>query len=199
MNVLGELDRQIFEQSIEECSIMFRDIAPLDLSINVSEERLMSSDLDAIITQATSYNGHVSIELLETIFLEDRSETFRFQIDRMREAGLGIQLDDFGSGRASIVALEQIAPDRLKIDRRLVGAVATSKRSARLVEAIVEIGSALDIKVTAEGVEAACQVEPLKRLGCDRLQGFLFGEPMPLSQLVETFDLRPARGTGCVA
>ncbi|MEM9707401.1 MAG: EAL domain-containing protein [Pseudomonadota bacterium] len=198
LNVLGELDRLIFETAIEACSKAFEGIPALDLSINVSEERLMSSDIDTFLKQAAAYPGKIAMELLETIFLEDRGETFRFQIDRLRDAGIGIELDDFGSGRASIVGLEQIAPDRLKIDRRLVGSAATSERSARLLRAIVDIGDALDIKVTAEGIETADQVKVLTALGCERLQGFWFGPPMPLDDVIRRFDLRPSlqRHTG---
>lgn len=190
LNVLRELDRQIFERAIDECAIAFRGVPPPDLSVNVSEERLMSSDFGSFLDHAKRYPGTVSVELLETIFMDDRNDTFLFQIDRLKEAGIGVQLDDFGSGRASIVALEQIAPDRLKIDRRLVQSAATSNNSARLLRAIVDIGDALGIQVTAEGVETAEQVDVLTALGCDRLQGFYFGKPMPLERVLESFDLR---------
>jgi len=186
LNVLGELDRQVFEQAIAECSAVIPEQAVWDLSVNVSEERLMASDISAFLDHAARYPGHVAVELLESIFMDDGNEAFQFQIDRLKEAGIGIQLDDFGSGRASIVALEQVAPDRLKIDRRLVASAATSKKSARLLRSIIEIGQTLEIAVTAEGVETAAQAKVLGELGCHRLQGFYFGRPMSIAQIQAT-------------
>ncbi|MEO0387876.1 MAG: bifunctional diguanylate cyclase/phosphodiesterase [Pseudomonadota bacterium] len=195
LNVLHELDRQIFETAVGECRVAFRGRPAPDLSVNVSEERLMRGDVDTFLAQAARYPGKVSVELLETIFMDDRNDRFLFQIDRLREAGIGVHLDDFGSGRASIVALEQIAPDWLKIDRRLVHSAATSAHSARLLRAIIDIGEALGIRVTAEGVETTEQVEVLRRLGCDRLQGYYFGKPMPLSQLLGAETARRCAGS----
>lgn len=194
-NLLADIDAQIFDAAIEECSTAIAGVSPLDLSFNASEERLMGGQLNAFIERAAEYEGKVSVELLETIFMEDRNDSFRFQLDRLRAAGIGVEIDDFGSGRASIVALEQVAPDRLKIDRRLVESVAKSERSARLLRSIVEIGEALDIEVTAEGVETADQAETLVRLGCSRLQGYYFGRPMPLADVLRNFtlDAKPSR------
>ena len=188
LNVLDELDRQIFERAIDDCSAVYSEALRFDLSVNVSEERLVSSDFAQFLERAHSYPGHVSVELLETIFLDDRNDTFMHQIDRLKDAGIGIQLDDFGSGRASIVALEQIAPDRLKVDRRLVETAAKYARSARLLRAIVDIGDALGILVTAEGVETEEQAHLLAAMGCERLQGYYFGRPMPLDQVLRLYS-----------
>ena len=99
-----------------------------------------------------------------------------------------IEVDEFGSGRASVVALQRINPDRLKIDRRLVSLVAEGSGGLRLLRSIIEIGQALELGVTAEGVETHEQAEILTRLGCDRLQGYYFARPMAFSDLLKFLE-----------
>ena len=193
LNALDDIDAIIFEKTIEICGNAFGSEQAPNLSFNVSEERFLSGNLNRSLLAARSYPGVLSLELLETIFFEDQGDSFRMQLDSVRDLGVGIEIDDFGSGRASIIALQQIAPDRLKIDRRLVAAVAESKRSAALIEAIVDMGEALGIGVTAEGVETRAQVERLTELGCDRLQGYYFGKPMPFEDILSLCELEAVR------
>jgi EAL domain-containing protein (putative c-di-GMP-specific phosphodiesterase class I) len=119
----------------------------------------------------------VTFELLESILVEEESEVFRFHLDALRDAGIEIEIDDFGSGHASIIGLMQIAPSALKIDQRIVAPVARDPRSKNLVRAIVEIAETLGIATVAEGVETWAQAEILRDLGCDVLQGYLFSMP----------------------
>ena len=186
--VLDDIDEIIFERALELCGNGFPAECSPNLSFNVSEQRFQSASIIEAIRQANGYPGTISVELLETIFFEDQGEAFQLQLDALRDAGVGIEIDDFGSGRASIIALEQISPDRLKIDRRLVLAVAESERSQKLIRSIVDIGHALGIGVTAEGVESFEQAARLTELGCDRLQGFLYGRPMPFDEFRFVFE-----------
>ena len=127
--------------------------------------------------------AEIAFELLESIALEEESTTFRYHIDRMKEAGFKLELDDFGSGHASIVGLLQVQPDTMKIDRRLITPIGHSEAAQRLVHSIVEIGLSLGISVTAEGVEEMRQAEILATCGCNTLQGYLFAKPMPAEDL----------------
>ena len=94
-----------------------------------------------------------------------------------------IEVDDFGTGRTSIVSLVSLRPDRLKIDRQLIEPVVRSDLARRLVASIVEIGASLGIGITAEGVETREHAEVLRALGCTVLQGFHFAHPMPVADL----------------
>lgn len=184
LNLVSDIDRMIFEGGIAECQQLFGDwAAPPSLSFNVSQKRVNGDEFDLIRLIADNYAGRICFELLETIFLEEETAEFLFQLDRLRESGIGIEVDDFGSGRASVVALQRIGPERLKIDRRLVAQVAEGDSGLRLIQSIVEIGLALGMGVTAEGVETHEQAEILARLGCDRLQGYLFAKPMDFNEL----------------
>ncbi|MEO0388602.1 MAG: GGDEF domain-containing phosphodiesterase, partial [Pseudomonadota bacterium] len=187
LNVAAELDRSIFEHAIQHCETAFAAWPRRpSLSFNVSATRISSADVEDIARLATQYSGGVAFELLETIFLEEENAEFLFQLDRLRELGISIEIDDFGSGRASVVALQRIAPDRIKIDRRLVAPMHESQSGMQLLRSITEIGLALDIGVTAEGVETKAQAEELAILGCDRLQGYFFAKPMGLQDVLNT-------------
>lgn len=186
LNVAADIDRMIFERAIDECGAFFcTDAHPPSLSFNVSANRVNAENFDAIAGRIGDYAGQVCFELLETIFLEEKSEAFLFQLDRLREIGIGLEVDDFGSGRASVVALQRIGPDRLKIDRRLIGPIAQCEKAHRLLRSIVDIGLALEMGVTAEGVETVEQAKILTGMGCDRLQGYLFAKPLSFDALTQ--------------
>ncbi|MBO6508714.1 MAG: EAL domain-containing protein, partial [Roseibium sp.] len=183
--VAGDIDKLIFEKAIRECQQSFGEHDnPLSISFNVSENRINDNEIAAIGHNVDSYAGKVSFELLETIFLEEQDNEFLQRLDKLRGLGVAIEVDDFGSGRASVVALQRINPDRLKIDRRLVSLVDQGKEGLRLLKPIIEIGLALELGVTAEGVETPEQAEILADLGCDRLQGFHFAKPMAHQDLL---------------
>lgn len=191
LNVAADIDRIIFEKAIAECEHAFGAMPhPLSLSFNVSENRVNDGEIDAIRRQVQAYSGQISFELLETIFLEEQDDEFLFRLNQLRDLGIGIEVDDFGSGRASVVALQRINPERLKIDRRLVSLVAEGSGGLRLLRSIIEIGHALEMGVTAEGVETREQAEILAKLGCDRLQGFHFAKPMAFPDLIRFLELQ---------
>lgn len=189
LNIAAEIDRMIFEAAIKECSSTFRALVePPSLSFNVSARRVSTNNIQDIAGHVRKYPGQVCFELLETIFLEEEGEEFLNQLDCLRDLGVGLEVDDFGSGRASVIALQRIAPDRLKIDRRLVSPVSHCAKSVRLLRSIVEIGLSLEMGITAEGVETRKQADILAEFGCDRLQGYLFAKPMGFRDLQSFMD-----------
>ncbi|MDW3224731.1 MAG: EAL domain-containing protein [Paracoccaceae bacterium] len=184
LNVVADIDQMIFEKAIAECEQAFSGLAVLpSLSFNVSAKRIQFEEIQRIRKIAAAYSGEVSFELLETIFLEEESEAFLMQLDLLRDMGIKLEVDDFGSGRASIVALQRIDPDRLKIDQRLIMPIKRGNSAARLVRSIIEIGNALNIEIIAEGVETIEQVRVLTDLGAERLQGYYFSRPLDLPGL----------------
>ncbi|WP_299407476.1 EAL domain-containing protein [uncultured Roseobacter sp.] len=184
LNVVADIDRMIFEKAIVECEAAFKGFDPMpSLSFNVSAKRVQFEEIEQIGRLVKAYSGEVAFELLETIFLEEESDAFLMQLDQLRDMGITLEVDDFGSGRASVVALQRIAPDRLKIDRRLVMPLEEGNSAARLVQSIIEIGNALEISIIAEGVETEEQARILARLGAERLQGYYFSKPRDLKSL----------------
>ncbi|MBE3636725.1 PAS domain-containing protein [Mangrovicoccus algicola] len=148
------------------------------ISFNVSSGRMHDPDVVDMARSLATGETKVAFELLESILVEEESEAFKYHVDMIREAGIEIEIDDFGSGHASIIGLMEIAPDALKIDRRIVMPVARSHRSRNLLRAIVEIAETLGIETIAEGVETEDQVAVLRQAGCDMLQGYAFARPL---------------------
>lgn len=185
LNVTASIDEMIFEKAMKDCEgVLPRLPSRPSLSFNVSASRVRENSIDDIRKRVSGYSGKICFELLETIFFDQEDNAFLFQLDCLRDIGITIEIDDFGSGHASVVALQRIGPDRLKIDGRLIAQVTESDSGLRLVRSIVEIGLALAMGITAEGVETREQAAVLTDLGCDRLQGFLFAKPMPFDELL---------------
>jgi len=130
---------------------------------------------------------------VESIYLDERDDRFFENVEQIKALGIDIEIDDFGSGYASIVSLTKIRPRRLKIDRQLVTPIVRSAAQRRLVRSIVEIGRSLDIEVAAEGVETMEHAALLRDLGCSILQGFAFAKPMPAKELEARLRMRERR------
>lgn len=127
----------------------------------------------------------VGFELLESILLEEGDGVLNFTLDLAREAGIQIEIDDFGTGHASILGVLQVKPDILKIDKRLTANVEEFERSRNLVASIVGIAQTLGIRTIAEGVETERQAQVLSEIGCNILQGFLYAPPLDALDMQE--------------
>ncbi|HEV7251611.1 MAG TPA: EAL domain-containing protein, partial [Mesorhizobium sp.] len=108
--------------------------------------------------------------------------------EQLRRLGIDLEIDDFGTGHASIVSLLKLQPRRLKVARQLVEPVTTSKKQRQLVASLIEIGNSLGIDVVAEGVETMEHAMIMRSLGCDVLQGYALARPMN-AQAFESFVL----------
>jgi EAL domain-containing protein (putative c-di-GMP-specific phosphodiesterase class I) len=125
----------------------------------------------------------ISFELVESIYLDESDDMVAWNIDQIRELGIDIEMDDFGTGYASIVSLLKLRPRRLKIDRQLIMPVVASESQRQLVASIVDIGHSLGIGVVAEGVETLEHAAIAADLGCDILQGYAFAKPLSPTQI----------------
>jgi diguanylate cyclase (GGDEF)-like protein/PAS domain S-box-containing protein len=153
------------------------------LSINISGRRLRDPNLAAELMRLEMPKGILSFEFLESIFLDEPDEVQMMNINCIRALGIGVEVDDFGSGHSSIVSLLKLKPDRLKIDRTIIEPVTRSKRQRQLVQSIVDIGNLQGITVLAEGVETMAHVEILQAIGCDEFQGYALARPMSADDL----------------
>ncbi|HVL79700.1 MAG TPA: EAL domain-containing protein [Sphingomicrobium sp.] len=121
----------------------------------------------------------IELEVTEQILL-DESTNAAHNLHQLRRNGFRIALDDFGTGYSSLSYLRQLSVDKIKIDRSFVADLPNSAEARAIVAAIVTLGRALGLTVSAEGVETKGQADILLTAGCDQLQGFLFGAPQPL-------------------
>ncbi len=167
-----------------------REMAAFDdvskVSVNLSPDQLRSGQIVQFVKEALEASGlnasRLELEITESVLLEDGSQT-GFQIDALKDLGVSIAMDDFGTGFSSLSALWQFDFDRIKIDRSFVQMLeADHERSSQLIETIVMMGERMNMCITAEGIETKSQKDLLAGLGCHVLQGFYFGFPQKLAQ-----------------
>ncbi len=187
-----QIDAMIFKSAMRDCARLLGDTAtPPEIAFNVSLARVMS---DALLMDidACAYPGCLAFELIETTFFDGKSDATLARLKLLKSLGVQLEVDDFGSGSASIVGLRHVNPARVKIDHRLVDSVETSHSARKLVQSIIDIGRTLDLGITGEGVETQDQEHILRDIGCDRLQGFYLGKPRPLAAQIPQSTRRRA-------
>lgn len=191
LNVVGQLDRIILEQTIADLAAWKLAGLPVPkASVNVSARRLHDDGLIDGLRALSIEPGTISFELVESIFLDDNDDLTTWNVQQIKALGIDIEIDDFGTGHASIVSLLKLSPRRLKIDRQFVMPILRSEGQRQLVRSIVEIGRSLGIDVLAEGVETMDHARVLKSLGCNALQGYAFARPMAQEDLVTFLKAR---------
>ena len=161
---------------------------PLRVSVNLSARQLMHPDLEATVSQALDEAGvapgRLALEITESVLLTD-SAAMRGVIAHLKQLGVDLSLDDFGTGHSSMDYLKFLPVDELKIEKRFVAGLLTDDRDRAIISAITHLAHDLGLRVVAEGVETPEQAERLRELGCDVGQGYYFGRPMPLEQVVD--------------
>lgn len=178
------IDRIIFEKVQKDMEQLAEQaLLPPRVSLNLGQDRLLDRQLIDDLKALRQHGLTVVVELLETLSLDTPSDAVLFAIEALKEGGIEIEIDDFGSCRASIVSLISVAPNAMKIDRQIVGPGPESENYRRLIKAAVDIGRALEISVTAEGVETEAHISMARSLGCDVLQGFALARPMSINDL----------------
>jgi len=195
LGMLSDIDDIILKKSLAMVQrLKAQRIQIPKLSVNVSYRRLKRDGLLDKLAELRPWPCQLAFELLETIDYDQEADSFGWILEGLRELGIEIELDDFGSGRASITTLLRLRPDRIKIDRQLVAAVASEVPGANpLVKAIGQMGKALNIQLTAEGIETEIQAKVLKRLGCNVFQGHLFSQPLCENDLVSWVSQHKSR------
>lgn len=169
---ISAIDRVVFDEVVQQQTIWHGDGLSIPIvSVNVSKRRLQYGRLGEQIERLKPYHK-LSFELLETAMFDELEDDTRFVIDMVRAAGIRIELDDFGSGHSSIVALQSIKPDRVKIDRLLVETLPGNPRQAAVLNALIAISRLEGAQIVLEGVETVDHISAVSALDCDALQGF---------------------------
>jgi EAL domain-containing protein (putative c-di-GMP-specific phosphodiesterase class I) len=180
----GEVDR-LGEWVLRRACRAAAEWPGLFVAVNLSPLQLARPDFVDLVIEAAGSAGlplsRLELELTEKASFADFEQAER-ELCRLRAAGVRIALDDFGAGQSDLTYLRRLPIDRLKIDRSYVSDLAT-RRTAVILESLVRLAKALDLAVTAEGVETRAQFEFLRELGCDCAQGYLFSAPVPAERL----------------
>ena len=173
----------VAERAVADQAELARDGVPLAFSINLSGRLVGDADITRrLVSLASRAAGPLCVEVTETAAIGCASAALA-TFARLREAGVSLSIDDYGSGLSSLAYLKQIAADELKLDRSLIRDTAASARDALLVRSTVDLAHALGMSVTAEGVEDETTLAVLAGLGCDTVQGWVFARAMPLEAL----------------
>lgn len=123
----------------------------------------------------------LKLELTENLVMGDLDQVVR-RMHQLRRLGLGFSLDDFGTGYSSLSYLRQLPLDQLKIDQSFVRDLKSGTQGATILQAIVNLGTSLELEIIAEGVETLAQRQFLADCGCTLFQGYLFARPLPIEQ-----------------
>ena len=161
-------------------------LAPVRIAVNVSAHQFMAGNVAALVAAALADSGlaprWLAVELTESVLMKEADIVMR-QIAELRAMGVIVALDDFGTGFSSLSYLSRFALDKLKIDQSLVRHITSDPKSAAIAHATIGLAHGLGLTVVAEGVETGEQLGFLRAAGCDEIQGYLFGKPMPAQQL----------------
>lgn len=172
-----------------------RHLAPLKLSVNVSPAQFrdpaFARQVAHVLEQTRFEPDRLQLEITEGYLLAHPERAIR-AIESFKAMGMSIALDDFGTGYTSIHYLQSYGFSHIKIDKSLLSGLRPGSKALLLVTGTIYLASGLDMRVIAEGVETEQQADILRAAGCHKLQGFLFGRPMPIAAFRKIYETQPA-------
>ncbi len=157
--------------------------------VNLSVKQLVSGGLSQLVRDALASTGLPAtlfgLEVTETAIVEEgeAGQRARGELEELRELGVRIAIDDFGTGFSSLGQLRQFPVDVIKVDRSFVQGIGHDAKDAAITANLVSLAHALGLVAIAEGIETEGQLSPLRELGCDFAQGFLFARPAPAEEI----------------
>ncbi len=166
---------------------------PPPVAINLSPRQFSDAhlidDIDVILEETGMDSAYFQLEVTESSAMENPVRT-NSMLDALRQRGLHVYIDDFGTGHSNLAQLKRMPIDALKIDKSFVDDVLTDNDDAEIAVAIIRLSHALNLRVVAEGVESVEQVAFLKQNGCDEIQGYVVSKPQPPDKVSELFAQR---------
>jgi diguanylate cyclase (GGDEF)-like protein/PAS domain S-box-containing protein len=189
--LIREIGDEVLRRACAEIRPWLAGDAAYSVAVNVSglqfQNRDFARDVLGIVASTGVDARQLTLELTESAFFDANSDVLR-QLRQLREAGVRIAMDDFGTGYASLGRLKELPLDMVKIDRSFVAMIRTGQEQLPFFNTIVTAAHALGLSVTAEGIETPAQAKYLTDRGCDSLQGYLFAKPAPASDLAGTME-----------
>lgn len=189
--LITKLDMFVFEsicKKIKEWKEEGNKLVPI--AINESRRHLYNknhvSELAQVINKYNVNPSLIELELTETVVVEN-IESAKEAERKVHELGFVVSMDDFGVGYSSFSMLRRIEIDVLKIDKSFSDEVLNDERGKIILETIIQMAKRLKIKTVAEGIETKQQVEYLKNIGCDMIQGYYFEKPLPMKEFEEKY------------
>ena len=167
---------------------------PIQISVNVSTVQLKNKGLITVLKNALMESKldpcWLELEITESSVIKDISRSISL-LNRINELGVSIALDDFGTGYSSLSYLKKLPIKTLKIDRSFVSGIPADKDDLTIIKTIIAMSKALNLQIVAEGVESGTQLDILRKLGCEKIQGYLIGRPTSATKFLQRLKNRP--------
>jgi diguanylate cyclase (GGDEF)-like protein/PAS domain S-box-containing protein len=169
-----------------------------NVAVNISARQFAQDDfleqVSTILEEEKVPASSLTFELTESLLMDDAVRTIRM-LQAIRAMGIDISVDDFGVGYSSLNYLKRFPINKLKVDRAFIRGIAEADEDAAIVSAVISLSHSLRMQVVAEGVEEDAQVQFLRESGCELLQGFFYGRPMPQEEFARSY-LKPDKADG---
>ncbi len=187
--LIVEMGTHVLREACRQAAVWLNRLgpaAPPRIAVNLSPRQLLHAELVDSVGAALADSGlaadHLALEITETAFMEATGSVIE-TIEQLRELGVHLGVDDFGTGYASLTYLKLLPVDFVKIDASFVQQMADNTVDDAIVRSVVDLGHALGLTTIAEGVERTEELEALQSTSCDLAQGFLFSEALPSTRL----------------
>lgn len=187
VGLIDQLDSMVFKKATKFFGDLLKKTdKKLTLSLNASVRHLMKKGFVEEICGLIQQNGiapdQLEIEITESIFMDSGDKSVQC-ISDLKDMGVKLAIDDFGTGYSSLSYLNRIPANLLKIDKSFIDTVHANESSKQYVAAMISIGHIMGLDVISEGVEDEEQLEALRSIGCNYIQGYIWGRPMPMEEI----------------
>lgn len=184
-NLICDIGNWVLQEACRQGAQWCKQGRQIPIAVNISARQLETGELPQQVIGLLKSSGLrpslLELELTESALMAN-PEAVSDLLEQLRQAGVRVAVDDFGTGYSSLAYLRRLPLDILKIDRSFVQDAIDNDEDAQIIKTILALGKSLKLEVVAEGVETEHQARLLRRLGCDRGQGYLYGRPMPPKQ-----------------
>ncbi len=189
IGLIQKLDSWVLEAACSRfMSLDTRYRENLRLSVNLSayqfRNRSLADNIEQVLSNTRFPHSQLELEITETTAMENIDYTIK-TLKRLNEMGVNISVDDFGTGYSSLNYLRYLPIHILKIDRSFINDIDKDLNTRVIVKSIIDVAHSLKLKVTAEGVESTGQLDLLKQMGCDEIQGYLISRPAPMEEILK--------------
>ncbi len=179
--LIGPMTRHVLERAMAQCAAWRQASQDLTVSVNLSVRNLLDPDLPALISDLLTIHRlapeALKLEITESMLMSDPDRSL-VTLTRLSQLGVGLSVDDYGTGYSSLANLRRLPIDELKIDRSFVSPMLSDGSDLIIVRSTINLGHDLGLNVVAEGVEDEATLHRLAKLGCDLAQGYHFSKPL---------------------
>ncbi len=196
IGLIDTLGFQILRKACEQGARLksfFANDAPFTISVNISCKQFAYQNfvekVKNVLTETNFAPANLKLEITESVFIEHKEKAVEM-LHELREIGVEINIDDFGSGYSNLSYLMQLPISTLKIDRSFINPINVNGRNLEIIQTILTLAQSLGIKIIAEGVEDESQLDQLKTLNCEGAQGYFFAKPMSYEKMLSFLENR---------